>query len=64
MPLIRSLLRPGDLVLDPFSGSGSTLVAAVPPGPRYVGIDLEAGYVELARRRLAGLERARLRGAA
>lgn len=64
LPLIRSFSRPGDLVLDPFSGSGSTLVAAVLSGRRCVGIDLEARYVDLARRRLAGLERVRLRGAA
>ena len=63
-PLIRSFSRPGDLVLDPFSGSGSTLVAAALSGRRYMGIDLEAKYVELARRRLAGVERARSRHAA
>ena len=57
-PLIRSFSRPGDLVLDPFSGSGSTLVAAALSGRRYFGIDLETKYVELARRRVAGVERA------
>jgi site-specific DNA-methyltransferase (adenine-specific) len=60
-PLIRSFSRPGDLVLDPFSGSGSTLVAAALSGRRYFGIDLETKYVELARRRVAGVERAKLR---
>jgi len=59
LPLIRSFSRPGDLVLDPFSGSGSTLVAAALSGRRYLGIDLEAKYVEHARRRLAGVDRAR-----
>jgi adenine-specific DNA-methyltransferase len=59
LPLIRTFSRPGDLVLDPFSGSGSTLVAASLSGRRYMGIDLEAKYVELARRRLAGVERAK-----
>ena len=63
-PLIRSFSRPGDLVLDPFSGSGSTLVAAALSGRRYMGIDLEAKYVELARRRLAGVDRAKSRRAA
>ncbi|HUA25232.1 MAG TPA: DNA methyltransferase [Steroidobacteraceae bacterium] len=61
LPLIRSFSRPGDLVLDPFSGSGSTLVSAALSGRRYFGIDLEAKYVELARRRLAGVDRAKLR---
>lgn len=64
LPLIRSFSRPGDLVLDPFSGSGSTLVAAALSGRRSLGIDLEARYVELARRRLAGVERAQSRRAA
>ena len=41
-----------DLVLDPFMGSGSTLVAAARTGRRYVGYDLDAGYVELARARV------------
>ena len=56
-PLIRAFSGPGDLVLDPFSGSGSTLVSAALTGRDYLGIDVEPKYVELARRRLAGLER-------
>ena len=63
-PLIRSFSHPGDLVLDPFSGSGSTLVAAALSGRRYFGVELEAKYVELARRRLAGVDRAKSRPAA
>lgn len=42
-----------DLVLDPFMGSGSTLVAASRLGRRYVGYDLDPGYVDLARARVA-----------
>jgi site-specific DNA-methyltransferase (adenine-specific) len=63
-PLIRSFSRPGDVVLDPFAGVGSTLVAAALSGRHYVGIELEAKYVEHARRRLAGVERARSHQAA
>jgi site-specific DNA-methyltransferase (adenine-specific) len=52
--LIRLYTFRDDLVLDPFMGSGSTLVAAARLGRRYVGYDLDPGYVETARRRVAG----------
>jgi DNA modification methylase len=42
-----------DLVLDPFMGSGTTLVAAARTGRRAVGYDLDPLYVQLARQRLA-----------
>lgn len=49
----------GDIVLDPFAGSGTTLVAAARTGRIGVGYDTDAGYVDLAQRRLdAELERA------
>ncbi|MCY4632127.1 MAG: site-specific DNA-methyltransferase [bacterium] len=41
-----------DLVLDPFVGAGTTAVAAVRTGRHYVGFDADAGYVDLARRRI------------
>jgi DNA modification methylase len=41
-----------DLVLDPFMGSGSTLVAAAQHGRRYIGYDLDPEYVDLARSRV------------
>lgn len=56
-PLIESFSRPGDVILDPFSGSGSTAVAAALAGRRYLGIELDAGYCAHARRRLAGVAR-------
>jgi len=50
--LIRLYSYRNDLVLDPFMGSGSTLVAAARLDRRYVGYDLDPGYVELAHRRV------------
>ena len=43
----------GDLVLDPFMGSGTTAVAAVRTGRHYVGFDTDQSYVALARKRIA-----------
>jgi modification methylase len=54
--LIRLYTYADDLVLDPFMGSGSTLVAAARLGRRYVGYDLDPAYVEIARRRVAEAE--------
>jgi len=51
-PLIQCFSRPGDLVLDPFCGSGSTLLAAKIAGRRFVGIELDAAYCAIAHHRL------------
>jgi site-specific DNA-methyltransferase (adenine-specific) len=50
--LIRLYTYSGDLVLDPFMGSGSTLVAAARLDRRYVGYDLDPTYVDIARLRV------------
>jgi site-specific DNA-methyltransferase (cytosine-N4-specific) len=44
--------EPGDLVLDPFLGSGTTAEVALKMGRRFLGIELNPEYVEIARRRL------------
>jgi DNA modification methylase len=46
-----------DLVLDPFLGSGTTGVAAIERGRRFIGIELNPEYVEIAERRLNGAVR-------
>ncbi len=54
--LIRLYTYEDDLVLDPFMGSGTTLVAAVSANRRGVGYDIDQAYVDLAEARLADLE--------
>lgn len=48
---IRIFSAPGDLVLDCFMGGGATALAAIATGRRYIGVDSEPRYVELARER-------------
>lgn len=59
LQLIRDLIKtyssPGDLVLDPMCGSGTTVKAAVLEGRRAVGIEIHPPYAELARERMAAL---------
>ena len=50
--LIEIHSKPNDLILDPFCGSGTTCVAAKALGRRFIGIDTEQKYVDIANRRL------------
>lgn len=52
LPLIETFCSPDGLVLDPFAGSGSTLLAAEMLGRSYLGIELDPGYHAIASRRL------------
>ena len=62
--LVRASSRPGQLVVDPFVGSGTTAVVAARLGRRFLAGDADARYVALARARLAeASERAGLAGA-
>jgi len=54
--------RPGDLVLDPFCGAGTTCVAAKGMGRRYIGIELDGHWCADARRRLKNTPRPLLAG--
>lgn len=49
--LVRSYTDAGDMVLDPFAGSGSTGAAGLREGRQFIGIECEAEYVEIAERR-------------
>jgi site-specific DNA-methyltransferase (adenine-specific) len=51
---IRTYTEPGDLICDPFMGSGTTGVAALNLGRRFVGIEAEAKYFEAAVWRMGG----------
>ena len=51
-PLIRSFTLPGEPVLDPFAGSGSTCAAATLCGRQYLGFELDSTYFEQASRRM------------
>lgn len=46
----------GDVVLDPFNGSGTTTTVAARTGRRYLGVDISAEYCETAKRRLEGVQ--------
>ena len=49
---IQSWSNAGDIVLDPFAGSGTTLKAAKELGRRFVGIEVNPDYVEICKNRL------------
>jgi site-specific DNA-methyltransferase (adenine-specific) len=53
--LCRLVTPPGGIVLDPFAGSGSTGKGATLEGFRFIGIEREAEYVEIARARIAAV---------
>jgi hypothetical protein len=53
--LCRLVTPPGGVVLDPFMGSGSTGKAAILEGFRFIGIEREAEYVEIARARIGAV---------
>jgi site-specific DNA-methyltransferase (adenine-specific) len=51
--LCRLITPPNGIVLDPFTGSGSTGKAAMAEGFRFIGIEREAEYIEIARARIS-----------
>lgn len=53
MKFINAHTATGDIILDPFCGSGTTCVAAKKLGRCWIGIEIDPGYAEIARRRVA-----------
>lgn len=56
-PCILLGSRAGDMVLDPFAGSGTTGMVAIAKNRPFVGIELNPEYVDIARRRMQGFQR-------
>jgi site-specific DNA-methyltransferase (adenine-specific) len=54
--ILADFTKPGDTILDPFMGSGTTGVAAVRTGRRFIGIERDPKYFEIARSRIAAVE--------
>lgn len=56
LPLIRQLVsvmaNPGETVLDPFMGSGTTGVASIQSGRKFIGIEIEPKYYDIAKKRI------------
>ena len=53
---ILSWSNPGDIVLDPFVGSGTTPKMAIRHNRHFIGIDISPEYCDLARRRIAAVD--------
>jgi len=56
LPLVETFSEPHNTVLDPFSGSGSSLLAAKMLGRNYIGVEMDVKYHGIASRRLAEFE--------
>ena len=54
-PCILAGSRPGDLVLDPFMGAGTTAIVAERLARRWIGCELNPDYVAIQQRRMRGL---------
>lgn len=50
--IIRVSSRPNDIIIDPFMGSGSTGVAAIKAGRKFIGIEMDQGYFKIAQKRI------------
>ena len=53
---VKLFTLPGDVVLDPFMGSGTTAVASARLGRNYIGIEIDEAFIKIATKRLSSLE--------
>jgi len=51
--VIENYTKPGDTVIDPFMGSGTTGVACVETNRNFIGIEIDPGYFKIAEKRIA-----------
>jgi site-specific DNA-methyltransferase (adenine-specific) len=57
--VVANFTLPGGTVLDPFAGSGTTAIACLRTGRNFIGCEIDPGYYEIARERIAD-EQARM----
>jgi site-specific DNA-methyltransferase (adenine-specific) len=55
--IVLASTKKGDIVLDPFTGSSTTGLAAIMNGRKFIGIDLEKNYLELSKKRFNDLKK-------
>jgi len=54
--LVERLTKPGQLVCDPFLGGGTTALVALALGRRFIGCDIDAAAIAIARRRVETMD--------
>ena len=54
--LVRALSRPGQLVLEPFAGSGTACYVAAELGRKYIGYEIDRRYWEIATKRMGNIQ--------
>ena len=54
--MVRNSSRPGELILDPFAGSGTTCLAAKNMGREYIGIEINPEYFDIAKERIGDID--------
>jgi len=51
--LVKALTNDGDIIIDPFLGSGTTAVMAKKNNRHFIGIDMDMSYLDIAKKRLS-----------